>query len=490
MKDESGARSYTRYSRRRFLRGLGGLGLLLGGCGRNGKEPMLNLSGDEISDASACVAGSPAHAFLTEMGKAFSGRKLRVLAENTPSSAACQQLANLEFSRLTGIELEWLRLPLEQVYARAQVDTAQGSGYHDILYLDQSWLGQFSPHMENLDSWRAKLEFGYPYWEWQDFMGPLVRHTASYGGVNIALPYDITIFIGVYRKDLFEQLGLPPPETLFAYLETARIIDRALAPGVHGTTGQLRVGHYSLLCHFSAWLWGQGGNFFHADGSPALAESEALAAFEYLLELKKCMPGEVIGWDWHGESRSFARGEAGFYGSWTEFFPMFDDPSVSSIVGLAEPVPMPGANRLKAPSQCAFGETPGVAHQGGSGIGLSRYSRQKEAAWIFLQWLTSSDIAVRACLLGSGASATRHSVFKDPRIINRSGIVGPGTTRHLAVMKDAILNRMGTEPHHPAWPELALHHFPVELGKLITNQQGIQQTARAMNQAAERILHG
>jgi multiple sugar transport system substrate-binding protein len=426
-------------SRRGFLRALAGCGALVAGCRPRGKS-LARLSEDMLTDVSASVAGSPASAYLKEMGKAFGGTRLRVLTEDTPPSVACRQLAEEEFRRLTGIEIEWLLLPLEQVYARTRVDTARGSGHHDIFYIDQSWLGQFSPHLEEVGAWLDRTDLAYPDWDYADFMRPLVRHTASFQGRVIALPYDITLFIGMYRRDIFQQLGLQPPVTLPAYLETAREIDRALAPKVRGTTGQLQVGHYALLCHMSAWLWGHGGSFFHADGRPALEDPGALASLEYLLELRRHMPGRAISWDWHGESRSFARGEAGFYSSWAEFFPAYDDPSQSAIVGLAEPMPMPVENALRPAAACAFGETPGISHQGGSGIALSRHSRSKEAAWVFMQWLTSADIGVRSCLLGGGASATRHSTFSDPRILRQADRIGPGTTRHFKVMQDAILH--------------------------------------------------
>lgn len=479
-----------RLGRRAFLARLGGLGLLMAGC-RPGEEPAngLELIGDELSDFSAAVPGSAANVFLRDVGQAFKGIRLRVLTEDTPPSVACMRLAAKEFSRLTGIEIEWNLLPLEQVYARTRVDTAQASGHHDVFYIDQSWLGKFSPHLEEIDAWRGLQHFAYPDWNDADFMEPLIRHTASFDGRVIALPYDITLFIGMYRRDIFEELGLSVPVTLPEYLETARFIDKAMAPRVRGTTAQLRVGHYALLCHMSSWLWGHGGSFFRADRRPALEEEAALESMEYLLDLRRHMPAQAIAWDWHGESESFARGEAAFYSSWAEFFPVYDDPDQSRIVGLVEPMAMPMPLSLRPPEECAYGETPGVSHQGGSGIGISRYSPSKEAAWIFLQWLTSTDVAVRACLLGSGASATRHSVFKDPRILRRRHLVGPGTTRHFGVMQDAILNRMGTEPHHPGWPELALQDMPVELGKLITGQQSVRATARAMNRAAHRRLH-
>lgn len=481
------------WTRRRFLSRLAMAGLLMGGCGKAGTKRQAGgalLPGDEWSEFSAGVEGTAANRYLREVGRSFAGNRLRILTESTPPSLACRRLVEAEFSRLTGIEVEWIVAPLERVYARTQVDVARQAGHHDIFYIDQSWLGKFRPHLELVEQWRAREDLAYPDWDWEDFLAPLVRHTASFGGDVIAVPYDITIFIGMVRKDLFSRHGVAVPEDLGSWLAAARKLDAAMAPEVRGTTGQMRVGHYSLLCHFSTWLWGHGGSFMRADGSPALEEAEALEAMAYLKELSTCMPERSLAWDWTGEARSFAHGRAAFYGSWAEFFPMFDDPAESSIVGLAEPVAMPAARRLRAAEACGFGECPGMSHQGGSGIALSRYSKNKEAGWVFLQWLTSRDVAVRASLLGSGASATRESVFKDPRIVRGEGLVGPGTTRHFAVVRRAILESIGTEPHHPRWPDVAMKAFPVELGKLVSGQQSVAATGRAMNELARRELGG
>lgn len=483
----------TEWTRRRFMGRLALTGLLLGGCGKagtrsNGENAL--LPGDELSEMSAGVDGSAANRYLREVGRGFAGTRLRILTEGTPPSLACRRLVEAEFSQLTGIEVEWIVAPLERVYARTQVDVARQAGHHDIFYIDQSWLGKFRPDLELVETWLAREDLAYPDWDWDDFLEPLVRHTASFGGDVIAVPYDIAIFIGMVRKDLFTRYEVAVPEDVAAWLAAAREIDAAAAPAVRGTTGQMRVGHYALLCHFSTWLWGHGGSFMRADGSPALEEPEAMEAMAYMEKLCACMPERALAWDWTGEARSFARGRAAFYGSWAEFFPIFDDPATSSIVGLAEPVAMPQARRLRAAEACGFAECPGMSHQGGSGIALSRYSKNKEAGWVFLQWVTSRDVAVRASLLGSGASATRESVFRDPRIVRREGQVGPGTTRHFPVVKRAIMESMGTEPHHPRWPDVAMKGLPVELGKLISGQQSVEATGRAMNELLRRVLGG
>src|SRR5438874_12990080 len=90
-----------------------------------------------------------------------------------------------------------------------------------------------------------------------------------------------------------------------------------------------------------------------------------------------------------------------------------------------------------------------------------------------MQWATSSDVTPRASLLGGGASPVRRSNFDDPRIKAKAK-VGIRTTRHFGVTLDAINNRMGTEPHLPAWASLSVDRFAVELGKMITGQQSVK----------------
>ena len=421
------------------------------------------------------------------MRKAFSGTSICILTEDTPPSVAASKLAQSEFSALTGITVDWEMLPLDQVFARTIVDSSEKSGYHDIFYLDQSWLARFAGDVEPVSEWLQRSDLAYPRYDFGDFLGTLVRHTASVSGRVIGLPYDITLFIGMLRQDLFDRLGLAVPATIPQWLDTCRQIDRAFRPGTFGTVAQWKVGHYSLLCNMSAWLWAHGGSFFRSDGTAALDDDAAHAALEFMMAMERCMPPGVTTWDWHGEFKSFARGEAGFYTSWAEFFPHYDDPSVSSVVGKVTPFALPREIRLRSPEDCAFGETPGISHQGGSCIALSANSRKKEAAWLFMQWLTSSDVTVRASLLGGGASATRHSSFSDARILTRSNIVGPGTTRHFPVMLDAIENRMGTEPHHPEWTPLAMRRLPEILGRMVTGQEDVAATCRELNAACTRM---
>lgn len=480
-------------SRRQFLRKCAQLGFgfssayFLSGCDQQLSSSTSKDLKESMGPKSAGKAGTDQQSFLKDVGRFFSGSTIRIVSEFTPPSQATKELMKEEFIPLTGINVEWELLPLERVLAKIAVDTAREAGTHDIFYLDQAWIGRFINDAVDPRELLQKKEFAYPNYDFDDFLPVLVEKIASYKGQLAAIPYDIPIFITMYRKDIFEELNLLVPKTIDQYLAVCRAISEAKIPELYGTTAQWKSGHYGLECHMTAWLWAHGGSIFGADERPTINDERAVAAMEYMLELGKYMAPGTTTWDWYGESNCFAQGQAGIYTSWGEFFPSYDDPAHSKVVGLADVAPCPAPMMLRSKSECGFDETPGVSHQGGSSLAISKYSKNVDAAWIFLQWATSADVTTRACLMGGGASPIRKSNYTDPRVREKA-IVTAGTTRHFDVTLDAIMNHMGTEPHLPAWASLSVDSFAVELGKMTTGQQSIKVTLENMAKAAEATV--
>jgi multiple sugar transport system substrate-binding protein len=477
--------------RRHFLAACAAAGFSLGGALAGCKPspatpPSEKAVAESASAASTTTAGSQQRAFLKDVGRAYQGTTLRVISEDTPASKVTRQLIEEEFTALTGIKVEWELTLLERVLVAAASDTASRTSIYDLFYWDQSWLGRFKDDALDPRQLMQKKELAYPDYNFADFLPSLVDNVASHQGQLLGIPFDIPIFIMMYRKDIFEKLNLAVPKTMADYMGAIKTINEAKMPGVYGTTAQWKTGHYSLECNMTAWLWGHGGSVFGANKQPTINDAHGIEAMEYMMEMAKYMPPAAVKWDWNGEAECFLRGQAGIYISWGEFFPPYDDPKVSKIVGLAEAAACPAPINLRSKEQCGFGEVPGVSHQGGSCLALSRYGKHQEAAWIFLQWATSSDVTTRASLLGGGASPIRTSNFDDPRTKEKAK-VGVGTTRHFEVTRQAILKDMGTEPHFPAWPELSID-FAVELGKMTTGQQNIKTTANNMAAAAQRRI--
>ena len=375
-------------------------------------------------------------------------------------------------------------LPLEQVLQKLTLDIASQLGTYDLYYIDQSWAAftsrdVFDPREQLAD----KPDLAMPGWAVEDFLPALVDGIARYEDRLVGVPYDIPIFIMMYRKDIYEEMGFSAPTSLEELLRAGQGDHRRDGPRHVRRHRPDEVRPLQLECDWTAWLWGHGGSIFTPDRKFSGNDDRGLEAMEYWTRLWKTMPPGVTGWTWDGQGQSIAQGVAASMMSWGEFFPYFDDPSATKVSGLMEAVRCPPPKHtLRTVEETGFGEIPGVGHQGGSSLAVSRNSKNPDAAWIFMQWATSYDTQVLITALGGGTGPTRTAVYDDPRIIANNR-VGPGTTRHLGVVRDTIAMDMGSEPDLPEWAELPNDTIPVRLGKYFAGEYS--SAKEAMDDIAE-----
>jgi multiple sugar transport system substrate-binding protein len=480
--DLAGKFARRQVSKRQFLRGMATAGVgfsafsaaMLGG-GLKRQNGLYRLG----TDLAAAQTPDDVNAWLRDVGRAFAGTTIRYTSEATPPTNVASELKS-EFEELTGINVEIEIVPLEQVLQKATLDAQAQLGTYDLYYLDQAWAALFSPDTINpREMYESNPELAMPGYDWDDFSQPLVEGIAMAYGQQMGIPFDIPIMILMYRRDLYEKHGIAVPTTMAEYMEATRALHEAeIGNGIYGTTGQLKSGHYSLECDWTIWLWAHGGSIFDRDGMFSGHDEAGMTGLNYMLELVKYMPPAANTWTWDGQWQSMAQGIAAHVISWGEFFPGLDGGD-SAVAGLMEAAIPPEEAALRTPDQCGFNEIPHIGHQGGSSIALSRYSQNPEAAWLFMQWVTSKDIVARSCVVGGGASPVRLSAFKDERVL-AAAVPGAGTTRHFPAIEWTINNRMGSEPDLPSWPEIANNVIPVELGKLLAGQYDSPEAAMAV----------
>ena len=467
-------------SRRDFMRSAAKLGLGVGaiGLGLGGGRPF---GGGLFPQARADEALRPSGdvlAWVKDVTSPFRGTTLKLATESTPPSNAINSQLKKYFEEASGVTVEIEVLPLEQVLQKMTLDIASQLGTYDLYYIDQSWAASVSRDVfDPREQLAEKPELAMPDYDIDDFLPALVDGIAKYEDRWVGVPYDIPIFIMMYRGDIWEEMGFGAPASLDEYYEQAKAITDARGPDLYGATGQMKSGHYSLECDWTAWLWGHGGSIFGADGKFTGNDERGLEAMDYWTRLWKTMPPGTTSWTWDGQGQSIAQGVAASMMSWGEFFPYFDDPSATKVSGLMEAVRCPPPKHpLRTVSETGFGEIPGVGHQGGSSLAVSKNSKHPDAAWIFMQWATCYDTQVLITALGGGTGPTRRSVYDDPRIIaNRR--TGPGTTRHLDVVRETIAKDMGSEPDLPEWAELSNDTIPVRLGKYFAGDYGSAKEA-------------
>lgn len=461
--------------RRNFLRTAGklGLGAAALGAGMGNRPFTLNkaLAEEQLQPSPEVLA------WLKDVGKPFAGTTLKFATESTPPSNAINSQLKKYFEEATGIKVEIEVLPLEQVLQKMTLDVASSLGTYDLYYIDQSWAASFSQDVfDPREQIKAKPDLAMPNYNIDDFLPALVDGIAKYQDRWVGVPYDIPIFIMIYRKDIYEKLGLKAPSTFEELYANSATITKELGPKTFGYAGQMKSGHYALECEWTSMLWGHGGSVFSADKRFVGNDERGIAALDYYTKLKGIMPPGVNQWTWDGQGQAVAQGVAASMLSWGEFFPFFDDPTQTKVSGLCEAVIPPQPIALRKPEECGYGEIPGVGHQGGSSLAVSRYSKNPDAAWLFMQWATCADTQALVTTLGGGTGPTRTSVYDDPRVKSHAR-VGAGTTRHLPVVRETIAKYMGSEPDLPEWAQISSDTIPVALGKYFAGSYGSSKEA-------------
>jgi multiple sugar transport system substrate-binding protein len=136
---------------------------------------------------------------------------------------------------------------------------------------------------------------------------------------------------------------------------------------------------------------------------PKFQEQPGIRAIKYLKELLPYMPKDVLNFDYDRVNAFMAQGLAAYALNWNAFLPVLVDPEKSKIKDVV-----------------AFDLSPGgpngrPQHLGGWQMSIFKYSKNKEAAFQLLEYLSSQEQAIKLAL--SGGSVARYSVAKDPRVI-------------------------------------------------------------------------
>src|SRR5215211_2112813 len=387
-----------RISRRTMVKALAAAGVALTAGPMRGPRTW---AAPGRQDAVADQQPDEINTWLKDVGGQFSGTSIKVVTEDTPPGAAISNLKKALFEDITGITVNWEVVPLDQVLAKVSQDAATQAGTNDIYYFDQAWVGRFiNDTFDPREQLESKPDLAMPNYNIDDFLEPLVLHIATYGDKMIGFPCDVPIFMYFYRQDIYDELGLKPATTMEEYLAHAKAINEAMsAEGTYGTVGQMKSGHYALECDMTAYVWSHGGSVFTADGSCSLNDEQAVTGVDYMRELQTYMPAAVTTYDWGGQATAIQQGQGGQVMTWGEDFPGWDDPANSKVSGLMQPAALPANAAQRTPEEAGFEEIPDLGHQGGSTYCLSKYSKQADPAWIFLQWATSSNTQTRGSKL-------------------------------------------------------------------------------------------
>jgi multiple sugar transport system substrate-binding protein len=350
----------------------------------------------------ALPGGFVGHAIAQGAGgfdwKRFKGEKIEVSMVKSPRADLLQKYQK-EFEDLTGISVGAEQIPEQQHRQKVVIEFNSGKTSFDVIQLSyhvQKRQFATAKWLEDIRPMLADAKMTAPDLDMKDFSAGGMFYATQTDGRIDSLPINIDPWILYWNRELFAAKGVAYPKNFDEILAAAVKLNDP-AKGIAGMVARgLKNANVPV---WSSFMLGYGGEFFDKNGRLATDSAEAVAGAElYKKLLKDTGPAGVAGFNWNECQSLFLQGKAAMWIDGSGFAPPLEDATKSKVVGKTGYGLMPPGPKAQ------------VSAMFGDGIGISRYSTHKGAAWLYLQWATGKAMQARMLQTGSGAPV-RNSAF-------------------------------------------------------------------------------
>lgn len=274
----------------------------------------------------------------------------------------------------------------------------------DVFFMDVIWPPEFAAA-----GWAMPLDELFTPEERKKYVeGAVLANT--YEGKIYGVPLFVDSGMLYYRRDLLEKYGLRPPETWQDMVTAAGNIvagERQEGLEMFGFSGQFKQ-YEGLVCDMMEYILGNGGTILDSDtGEPGIDRAPAVEAVRFVRDeiIGRAAPLGVLMYQEPESLDLFIQGRAVFHRNWPYAWEVASDPARSKVadkVGILRLPHFPGGKSYSA--------------LGGWQLGISAYSRNKEAAWRFISFLSSERIQ-KFIAINAGRAPTRKALYDDPDIV-------------------------------------------------------------------------
>jgi len=374
-------------SRRNVLQALGvsatvGLAGCSGGNGTNNSNGNGSSNGPTDADIEQWGERLNDHAREADIDwKQFEGDSL-VFGMNVHPFTALMEKFLPYFEDLTGINVQFNTFPEDQLWQRLTLDLDSETGQFDGFML-----GLWPGSQYHGNGWTHDLSgfFEDPSLTDQDWFamddfpeGVMASYRLGADGDLIGIPFGVEGYGAVgYDAPTFDNLGLEPPTDYPSMLEAAKTIhesDETDRIGIVSRASSTTLSSANWATVFKSY----GADWIDYDAQEAVLNSPAgVESLEVFAEMMGQYGASDIGsFDWYRSNQAFGNGQAGMVlhtpsaiGPWTD--------EQLARTEWVPPVPGPDGQQIAAPWTW--------------GLGVSEFSRNAEAAWLFIQWAISQE---------------------------------------------------------------------------------------------------
>jgi ABC-type glycerol-3-phosphate transport system substrate-binding protein len=308
---------------------------------------------------------------------AFEGRTLRMALKEGYELDAIKTFKG-DFEQATGTQVSIEVYDEPTTRQKFILDAASEIGNYDVTsvsfwhlpeYQRAGYLEPLGPYIENArDPWLNP-----------DAIPERATAVLSVDGALYALPHTLIGGMFFYRKDLFEEHGIDTPQTTDDILSAAQQLKEA-EPSIESPFTGRGAPTFASLGTWIGWTWGYGARLLDEGNCPQATDATFTEGASDLMTLMRDYgPQDAAALTFTQAGEKFASGNAAMMFDTTGFGIVFGNPELSKAAGnVGYTLPTgPAGNYLQWPYI--------------EGLGISKYSHNKELAWLFLQWRMSEE---------------------------------------------------------------------------------------------------
>ena len=367
--------------------------------------------------STAILAGTSLRSEESKFGwKQASGAKITIAFNQHPyADAIIQQMP--KFKEMTGIDVSQEVTPEENYFDKVTTSLSAKTGKPDVFMTGvyQMWDYASSERVEPLDKYLADPTLTGTEYNPKDIFENVfnggkwdLKPGSPTGTGNLySLPLGFELYSLAYNKEYFDEKGLKPPETLDELIELAKKLKGWNGPGSYGVavrgTRSWATIHPGYMSTFSS---AGAKDFVIKDGKlvSALDSPEAIAVTAKFAEMiKDGGPPAWSNYTWYQCGADLGSGKAAI---------LYD----ADINGYFQNVP----GSTKQAGNIGFSAAPvfkaGDQPQSNEWVwqlAMNRSSKNKKAAWLFIQYFTGPEFTLWAALNAKTVDPARQSIWEN-----------------------------------------------------------------------------
>ena len=344
------------------------------------------------------------------IGGLVQAESIRLLMESVPDTRYIQELLP-QFKAETGIDVDMEVISYIDMHSKLVPQLISPKGSYDAIVVDFYWVGEFTKAgwLMPLDDLVKRDNFDIGV-----YVPKLIELVGRVDNTLYMLPFYNYSMAIIYRKDMIEDpkeqaafkakygMDLKIPKTWDEYWKQIEFFSRDTnndgKTDMFGTVIQGQRGD-CISMQWSNYLYALGGQYNDSNWNPTLNSAAGVAALTaYREALQKFSPPGSESYCFDEGFNVLAQGKAYSLQTFNIMFAGFEDPESSKVVGKVAITPNPGGGL-----------------NGAWGWAIPKSSPNKEAAWKFLKWVESYEIAKKRALLGGAPTQTK--IFVDPDVV-------------------------------------------------------------------------